>query len=200
LGYDACMIKKLFKFCLVLIILGWAVLQIANYVIAFKLPTLIKKWIPETVDVSIANVKKTGGFLRVGLGLEGVDIILPKQEILHVKAASVEVPLWWPPEYRIQIESDPVLSGDVTIGRKMWQVRHLKGQFFDFSFDATGEINRILGMGELSVRTRGLKTFIKEWINVPAWLDFLLKDEEQQFTLTPKNGSLTFYGIPLMGL
>ena len=200
MGYDACMIKKLFKFCLVLIILGWAVLQIANYVIAFKLPSLIKKWIPETVDVSIANVKKTGGLLGVGLKLEGVDIIFPKQGTLHLKDLSVEAPLWWPPEYRIQVESDTTLSGDLTIGRKIWLIRHLKGRFFDFSFDAMGEINRVYETGKISLRTRGLKTFIKEWGDVPAWLDFLLKDEEQQFTLTPKNGSLTFYGIPLMKL
>ena len=200
MGYGMYMIKKLFKICLVLIVLLWGVLQIANYVIAFKFPTLIKKWIPEAIDVSIANIKKTGGLLGVGLELDGVDITLPKQNPLHIKTVLAEAPLWWPPQYRIRVESDPVLSGDIKISRKMWQVQYLRGKLFNFSFDVSGEIDRILEIGELSVRTQGLKSFIKEWINVPVWLDFLLKDAEQQFTLKPQNGSLMFYGIPLMKL
>ena len=194
------MIKKLLKIFLVSVVILWAVLQIVNYVLAFQLQTLIQKVVPEIITVSVQKAKKTGGIFRLGFEIEGVDIVFPKGEVLRVKTVSVETPLWWPPEYHIRIDSTPVLSADVILDRKKWQIRHLSGQFLNFSFDVAGEIDRMYETGELSVWTRGLKTFIKEWIEIPMWVDMLLKDEEQQFTLTPQNGFLTFYGIPLMEL
>jgi len=194
------MVKKLLKFFLISVIVLWAILQTVNYVIASQLQALIHKVVPEIVTVSVQKARKTGGIFGLGLEIEGVDIVFPKGEVFHIKKISVETPLWWPPKYHIRVESTPILSADVILNRRKWQIHHLSGQFLNFSFDAAGQIDRIYETGELSVLTRGLKAFVKEWIEVPVWLDMLLKDEEQQFTLTAKNGFLTFYGIPLMEL
>ena len=194
------MIKKLLKIFLVLVVILWAILQIANYVVVFKVSNWIQQWNPEKLEISIARVKKAGGLFGLGIGLEGVNVVLPKQETLHVKTVSVEMPLWWPPKCRIRIESEPLLSGDVAVSFQEWQVRHLKGQFFDFSFDVVGTIDRVAETGELSVWTKGLKTFVHQLTDVPAWLDLILTDGEQQLTLKPQNGYLTFYGLPLMKL
>ena len=194
------MVKKLLKICLILLIVLWAGLQIANYVLVAKLRGLIQEWVPEKMGISIAEVGKAGGLFGVGVEIKGINIVLPDSENIQVKSISLTAPIRWPLKCRISVESSPILSADVVLSRAKWQVKQLNGHFFDFSFDAKGDINRLEQTGELSVRTRGLKTFIHQFTDVPLWVDLILKDEEQQFTLKPENGSLSFYGIPLFQL
>lgn len=147
--------------------------------------------------IELKTVKPGGCLLRACWQSDSLIVRPDGLSAYTLKDIRVEMPLAWPLHLTIQTapDSDIVINAD--IGQTQWNIRNIRGQIGTLSFDMVGTMDTQAETGEIVIHTRGLKTFLAAWDDIPAWFSLIISDTPQTFTLVPKDGAIRYQGIPL---
>lgn len=152
---------------------------------------------PLPPPIELKTVKPGGCLLRACWQSDALIVRPDGLSAYTLKDIRVEMPLSWPLHLSIQTASDSDIVINADIGQTWLNIRDIRGQIGTLSFDMAGTLDTQTETGEIVIHTRGLKTFLATWDDIPVWFSLIISDTPQTFTLAPKDGAIRYQGIPL---
>lgn len=195
--------KKVIKiFCwiiLILFVIAFFCIRFIEYQLVKKMPDIIQNISSPEVTVSVGSVKRSGCLFRICVNVENLSIQPIEHKAIEFENLYFEIPPLWPIRVNVKtLGKNEKWIIDASLGRYVWDVRSFYGRFENLKFDLSGKVDGQKETGQLVLKTTGLKDFLREFTDLPPWFALLIQNTSQKFILKPQDGSLRFYGIPVL--
>jgi len=186
--------------CLVFCALLWGGLRMVEWVLVQKMPTIMENLSSPVMSVSAQEITSEDCQWQACVVAKNVRLRLLNKEIISVGDMRLKISPIFPWRIDVKTAEDSPIFVDVSLSKNFWQVRQAKGTIGTFRFTTTGFVDGKNNQGNLFMQTEGLRSFLNRFVEIPTWLSLLIRDTQQQITLSPKDGMLNLYGIPLFPL
>ena len=195
------MSKFLKKITIIFLITGsllWMGLYVSELILVKKLPGMMAAFSSPVMSISTSKVISGSCRWRACVVAKDVQLKILKQNAVLIGDVQLIYNPFHPLSVDVKTITDTPWTVDARLSRHVWQIRRVAGTVGSFHFDSSGFVDGENERGNLLIQTKGLRSFLNQFIKIPAWLSFLIRDTQQQITLSPKNGMLNLYGIPLI--